>query len=64
MCSTDAMCFMENNNIVSMFCHSFDWLSLKSGGAHFILGVSCNWCSTGVLKITSADRGVVHFHNM
>ena len=46
-------------------CHSFDWLWLKRGGAHFVLGVSSNWYySTDILKLTKTERAVVHFHNM
>ena len=55
---------MEKKNIVSLVCHSFDWLSLKKVGAHCVLGVTCNWYSKDFLKLTAVDHGVVHFHSM
>ena len=42
---------------MSIVGHSFDWISLKWGGAHFVLSVTCYWYPIYLLKLKSVDHG-------
>ena len=48
---------MKNNtgNIDVTDCHSFDLLSLKRGGAFYVLGVPCIWFSIDFWNFKAVD---------